>query len=92
MPVENPFGSVDIAGDYQELIDEVVLEGLDIYDLTYDLVIEMMTAPQAARDENAILSQLKGEDLIQLMVAEPEKARLILQRLRRMKEREGVEA
>lgn len=85
--VEAPFGTVDIAGDYRDLLEEVVAESIEIYDLTYNLVIELMSEPTPTAQEEAILSQLQSDDLIQMMAEKPEQARLILQRLRRMKER-----
>lgn len=84
MPSE--VGSIDIAGDLPSLIQEVIEEMIEIYDITYNTFVETFTDPLSAREASAILTQLDATSLLAMMVESPAQARDMLREARKLGE------
>ena len=77
------FGPIEIAEDLPGLTEEVIKEAIEVYDLTYNTVIEMITEPVTAEEEKRLLDSLRSEDISQLMVEDPDMARRVIAKMRK---------
>ncbi len=74
-------GYVDL-GDQQGLIEEVTLENEELYDLTYQTMIEAFTEPLTTTEIDDILDRLDMQALAALVAVDPDAATKLLKAAR----------
>ena len=72
-------GTVDLAGGaIREVVKEVAEEMVEVYDLVRNTLLEVLTDPISPEEEQQILETLTADDVLRLMVEDPERARQVL--------------
>ena len=71
-------GSVDL-GDVRQGVENVTEENVELYDRTYQTIIENFTDPLSAEDQRRIVENLTQQAIAELAVQAPESARRLLQ-------------
>ena len=65
-----------------EVVAEVFEEGKAIRQAAYDTVLEIMSEPLSAEEEQTMIANLQGADMLALMSQEPAVAKAVLQKTR----------
>ena len=65
-----------------EVVAEAFEEGKAIRQAAYDTVLEIMSEPLSAEEEQTMIANLQGADILQLMSEEPAVAKSVLQKTR----------
>ena len=74
-------GSIDL-GDVKAIVEEVAEENEQLYDLTFQTMIETFTEPLSGQEIEDIVSRLDLQTLAGLVAVDPEGARKLLQTAR----------
>ena len=74
-------GHVDL-GDQRQLIEEVTQENEELYDLTYNTMVEAFTEPLTPREVDDILNRLDMEAMVALVAIDPDAATKLLKAAR----------
>lgn len=73
--------------DLRQMIEEIVQENEELYDLTYKTLIEAFTEPLSRAEVDAILGRLSALEFAELQRNDPEAAVLLWRELRERIER-----
>lgn len=65
-----------------EVVDEVYEEAKAIRQASYDTVLEIMSGPLTPEEEQQMIANLQGADMLKLMSEKPGVAKDVLQRTR----------
>lgn len=74
-------GAVDL-GDVKGIIEEVVEENEDLYDMTFATMIDTFTEPLSPQEIKDILARLDLATLASMVAVDPEGARALLKQAR----------
>jgi hypothetical protein len=74
-------GAVDL-GDVKGIIEEVVEENEDLYDMTFATMIDAFTEPLSPQEIQDILARLDLATLASMVAVDPEGARALLKQAR----------
>ena len=74
-------GAVDL-GDVKAIIEEVVTENEDLYDMTFATMIETFSEPLSPEEVRDILARLDIAALASMIAVDPQGARALLQAAR----------
>ncbi len=74
-------GAVDL-GDVKGIIEEVVEENEDLYDMTFATMIDAFTEPLSRQEIKDILARLDLATLASMVAVDPEGARALLKQAR----------
>ena len=78
-------GAVDL-GDVKGMIEEVVQENEELYDMTFDTMVEAFTEPLSPQEITDILARLDVVALAGLVATDPEAAAGLLREARQREE------